>query len=146
MEKFIHTDDFQYCFNCGNNEFVFIDAWILDDNRYNVFSGNVNLNDYFEEDIKNTVEHFYSSYDEFLKSYKDCSEDELSQLIAEMIFENNMEMFYDDSIGITNHGIFKENEVESYIEIWCDKFESKMNPANKRWDGACVDYNEPDLE
>lgn len=118
MRNWYTTDELQQCKDLGNRKYKFIQAIWIDtcpkdpENEYCVCSGIVDLNEWVEEDTETAIVAYYGSIDDMLENYGACSLQELDDIVAECIFEEN---FFTDS---NSHGTFNKDGAVDFIKKW----------------------------
>lgn len=122
--KFILTDDScsQYVMQINNDFFICIqyDEIFEKDRYYIVRLQEINLNDYSQKEINDYITGYYSSIKEIKNTYRD----EMNQIIAECIFEQQTQDMA-DYCSIKKTEKEAEKEIQKLIHLWEGIYEQK---------------------
>ena len=121
LNSYFKTDGLQWCKKVSDHEFDFVEVRSqLNPGKFDVVAGNVDLNDYSNEEIEEYVSGYYKD----TVVLKDSYPNNWAQIIAECIFEQTHE------VELTCFGPYAsedeaEAEAEKYIETVNKEKENK---------------------
>jgi len=121
LNGYFKTDDLQWCKKVSDHEFDFVEVRSqLNPGEFDVVSGNVDLNDYSNEEI----EEYISGYYKDTAVLKDSYPDNWAQIIAECIFEQTHE------VELTCFGSYaSEDEAEAEAVLWTQILANIFSPS-----------------